>query len=129
MKECLWNAIGFTRYLSSIFTVGLTAALMYPAVHKVPEESCYGMCYVQWPECWRSLLKKNSSYALKLEVASMPETLVTLHQSTGCHSLEDFTDVAMGMPELARKFQSVSWANWFLVSQVFLFRKDRIIKI
>lgn len=34
----------------------------------------------------------------------MPETLITLHQSTGCHILEDFIDVAMGMPELACKF-------------------------
>jgi len=36
MKECchgLWN-------LSTIFTVGLAAAVMYPAVYKVPEESC-----------------------------------------------------------------------------------------
>jgi len=39
-----------------------------------------------------------------MEVAGMPETLITLHQSTGCHILQDFIDVAMGMPELACKF-------------------------
>ena len=46
MKECshnLWNAISFTRYLSTVFSVGLTAAVMYPAVYTVPEELCYGM--------------------------------------------------------------------------------------
>ena len=107
MKECchiLWNAIG-----SSICTVGLTAAVMYPAVYEVPEESSVMECdtmqfYVQWAVCWRSLLKKNSSYALKMEVADIPETLINLHQSTGCHILEDFIDAAIGMPELACKF-------------------------
>jgi len=39
-----------------------------------------------------------------MEVADMPETLITLHQSTGCHSLEDFIDAAMGMLELSCKF-------------------------
>ena len=42
MKECchiLWNAIG-----SSICTVGLTAAVMYPAVYEVPEESSVMEC-------------------------------------------------------------------------------------
>jgi len=42
-SHSLWNAIGFTWYLSTIFTVGLAAAVMYPTVYKVPEESCYGM--------------------------------------------------------------------------------------
>jgi hypothetical protein len=34
----------------------------------------------------------------------MPETLITFHQSTGCHTLGDFIDAAMGMPALACKF-------------------------
>jgi hypothetical protein len=51
----------------------------------------------------RSLLKISSSYALKMEVAGMPETLITSPQSTECHILEDFIDAAMGMPELTCK--------------------------
>jgi hypothetical protein len=47
VKECchsLWNAIGFTWYHSTTFTIGLAAAVMYPAVYKVPEESCVMEC-------------------------------------------------------------------------------------
>jgi len=54
--------------------------------------------------CVRGACLKNNSYALKMEVAGMPETLITLHQCTGCHILEDFIDEVMGIPELACKF-------------------------